>query len=47
MTNCFAEDGNPDMRGVEEMFIPLDDPEVDGQFSPLSPLLLLFGTRRY
>ncbi|KAH6724265.1 putative membrane steroid-binding protein 2 [Leptodontidium sp. MPI-SDFR-AT-0119] len=29
ITNCFEEDGNPDLRGVEEMFIPLDDREVD------------------
>lgn len=29
VTSCFEEDGNPDLRGVEEMFIPVDDPEID------------------
>lgn len=29
VTGCFAEDRTPDMRGVEEMFLPLDDPVVD------------------
>jgi predicted heme/steroid binding protein len=29
VTNCFKEDITPDMRGVEEMFMPLDDPETD------------------
>ncbi|ORY64355.1 uncharacterized protein BCR38DRAFT_409729 [Pseudomassariella vexata] len=29
VTGCFGEDRTADMRGVEEMFIPLDDPEVD------------------
>ena len=29
VTNCFKEDITSDMRGVEDMFIPLDDPEVD------------------
>lgn len=33
VTGCFAEDRTPDMRGVEEMFLPLDDPEVDRYFS--------------
>lgn len=26
MTGCFAEDLTPDLRGVEEMFIPVDPP---------------------
>ncbi|KAI1471204.1 cytochrome b5 [Daldinia caldariorum] len=34
VTGCFAEDRTPDMRGVEEMFLPLDDPVVDAHFSP-------------
>lgn len=34
VTNCFAEDRTPDMRGVEEMFIPLDNPEVDDLYTP-------------
>ncbi|KAL2128919.1 hypothetical protein VTI74DRAFT_8480 [Chaetomium olivicolor] len=29
VTGCFAEDRTPDMRGVEEMYLPIDDPEVD------------------
>jgi len=30
VTACFDTDRTPDMRGVEEMFLPLDDPEIDG-----------------
>ena len=33
VTNCFEEDGNPDLRGVEEMFMPIDDKEVDMQYT--------------
>ncbi|KIM96436.1 hypothetical protein OIDMADRAFT_170147 [Oidiodendron maius Zn] len=33
VTGCFAEDRTPDMRGVEEMFIPLDDPAIDSQYT--------------
>lgn len=33
VTGCFADDRTPDMRGVEEMFLPLDDPGVDAHFS--------------
>jgi predicted heme/steroid binding protein len=29
VTGCFQEDKTADMRGVEDMFLPLDDPEVD------------------
>lgn len=29
VTGCFAADKTPDMRGVSDMFLPLDDPEVD------------------
>jgi hypothetical protein len=29
VTGCFDEDRTPDMRGVEEMFLPLDDSTVD------------------
>jgi predicted heme/steroid binding protein len=32
VTNCFQEDGTPDMRGVEEMFIPIDNEEVDSLY---------------
>ncbi|KAI2631734.1 putative heme binding protein [Xylaria nigripes] len=34
VTGCFADDRTADMRGVEEMFLPLDDPEVDSHWSP-------------
>ncbi|KAI1800933.1 cytochrome b5 [Daldinia bambusicola] len=34
VTGCFAEDRTPDLRGVEEMFLPLDDPAVDSHFPP-------------
>ncbi|KAF2148413.1 cytochrome b5 [Myriangium duriaei CBS 260.36] len=33
VTGCFQEDLNPDLRGVEEMYIPLDDPEEDAKLS--------------
>ncbi|KAK2597978.1 hypothetical protein QQS21_005894 [Conoideocrella luteorostrata] len=29
VTGCFAEDRTADLRGVEEMFLPIEDPEVD------------------
>lgn len=52
MTNCFAEDRVPDLRGAEYAFIPRDDPEVDSLYSsgelvclstipPLCPFLVL------
>ncbi|KAL2197048.1 hypothetical protein P885DRAFT_36041 [Corynascus similis CBS 632.67] len=34
VTGCFAEDRTADMRGVEEMYLPLDDPAVDRHWSP-------------
>ncbi|KAK0613341.1 hypothetical protein B0T14DRAFT_436372 [Immersiella caudata] len=33
VTGCFAEDRTPDMRGVEEMFLPVDDPAIDRHWS--------------
>ncbi|PYI07159.1 heme/steroid binding domain protein [Aspergillus sclerotiicarbonarius CBS 121057] len=33
VTGCFKEDLTPDMRGVEEMFIPIDDPEEEKMLS--------------
>ncbi|KXH66230.1 cytochrome b5-like Heme/Steroid binding domain-containing protein [Colletotrichum salicis] len=33
VTGCFVEDRTPDMRGVEDMFLPLDDPDVDRHWS--------------
>jgi predicted heme/steroid binding protein len=32
VTGCFAEDRTPDMRGAEEMYLPLDDSRVDRLF---------------
>lgn len=34
VTGCFAEDRTPDMRGVEDMFLPLDDPSIDRLYKP-------------
>ncbi|KAI1817095.1 putative heme binding protein [Poronia punctata] len=34
VTGCFAEDRTPDMRGVEDMYLPLDDPAVDSHWTP-------------
>lgn len=34
VTGCFAEDRTPDMRGVEDMYLPLDDPAVDSLYPP-------------
>jgi predicted heme/steroid binding protein len=33
VTGCFQTDIIPDMRGVEEMFLPHDDPEVDSLYT--------------
>ncbi|KAI1343920.1 cytochrome b5 [Xylariaceae sp. FL0016] len=33
VTGCFAQDRTPDLRGVEAMFLPLDDPRVDAHWS--------------
>ncbi|KAL3424139.1 cytochrome b5-like Heme/Steroid binding domain-containing protein [Phlyctema vagabunda] len=33
VTSCFDVDITPDMRGVEDMFLPLDDPEVDALYN--------------
>ncbi|POR37858.1 Membrane steroid-binding protein 2 [Tolypocladium paradoxum] len=33
VTGCFAEDRTADMRGVEDMFLPLDDPETDAHWT--------------
>lgn len=34
VTGCFAEDRTADMRGVEEMFLPIDDAAVDKHWKP-------------
>ncbi|KAM0153849.1 hypothetical protein ACHAPC_010229 [Botrytis cinerea] len=31
VTNCFEEDRTPDLRGVEDMFLPVDDEETDAE----------------
>lgn len=31
VTNCFEEDRTPDLRGVEDMFLPVDDEVVDAE----------------
>ncbi|KAK8129643.1 heme binding protein [Apiospora kogelbergensis] len=33
VTGCFADDRTADLRGVEEMFVPLDDPAVDNKYT--------------
>ena len=33
LTGCFVDDQTPDLRGVEYMYIPVDDPEADAQLS--------------
>lgn len=33
VTGCFQEDLNADMRGIEEMYLPIDDPEIDAQWT--------------
>ncbi|KAI1173197.1 putative heme binding protein [Nemania sp. FL0916] len=40
VTGCFAEDRTADMRGVEDMFLPLDDATVDAHWSPADLALL-------
>ncbi|KAK8862979.1 cytochrome b5 [Apiospora arundinis] len=33
VTGCFKDDRTADLRGVEQMFIPLDDPAVDNKYT--------------
>lgn len=33
VTSCFDTDISPDLRGVELMYMPIDDPEIDGLFT--------------
>ncbi|KJZ80259.1 hypothetical protein HIM_00109 [Hirsutella minnesotensis 3608] len=33
VTTCIDEDNNPDLRGVEQMFLPIDDPDTDSQWT--------------
>ncbi|KKY29589.1 putative cytochrome b5-like heme steroid binding domain-containing protein [Diaporthe ampelina] len=46
VTGCFAEDRTPDMRGVEDMHLPLDDPEVDKHWSKAELKILKEQERR-
>ncbi|KAI1388702.1 cytochrome b5 [Hypoxylon trugodes] len=32
VSGCFAEDRTPDLRGLEDMFLPLDDPSIDSLY---------------
>ncbi|RKF58464.1 Membrane steroid-binding protein 2 [Golovinomyces cichoracearum] len=32
VSNCFDVDLTPDLRGLEEMYLPLDDPEIDALY---------------
>lgn len=31
ISSCFETDSIPDMRGVEQQFLPLDDPQIDAE----------------
>ncbi|KAH6983091.1 hypothetical protein BKA56DRAFT_582995 [Ilyonectria sp. MPI-CAGE-AT-0026] len=33
VTGCFADDRNADLRGIELMYMPLDDPEIDAHWT--------------
>lgn len=33
VSNCFDVDLTPDLRGLEEMYLPLNDPEIDALYS--------------
>lgn len=45
VTGCFAEDQTADLRGVEEMFLPVDDPEVDKAWTTAEMAKLRAGER--
>lgn len=47
VTGCFADDRTPDLRGVDAMFLPLDDPDVDAHFSSTELKLLREQERRH
>jgi predicted heme/steroid binding protein len=47
VTGCFAEDITPDLRGAELMYLPEDDPDVDGQYSRGALKKLKEQERRY
>lgn len=33
VTGCFKEDRTADLRGIEEMHLPADDPAIDSQYT--------------
>lgn len=33
VTGCFADDRTADMRGAEEMFLPIEDPEINALYT--------------
>ncbi|CAK7206837.1 hypothetical protein SEUCBS139899_009643 [Sporothrix eucalyptigena] len=33
VTGCFADDRTGDLRGVEDMFLPIDNPEIDSHWT--------------
>ncbi|KAI6245316.1 Membrane steroid-binding protein 2 [Erysiphe necator] len=33
VSNCFDVDLTPDLRGLEEMYLPLDDPDIDSLYT--------------
>ncbi|KAJ3494494.1 hypothetical protein NLG97_g4045 [Lecanicillium saksenae] len=33
VSGCFKEDLTADMRGIEEMYLPIDDPEIDSMWT--------------
>lgn len=33
VTGCFADDLTPDIRGIEVMYLPIDDPETDAHWT--------------
>lgn len=33
VSGCFQEDLTPDMRGLEAMYLPIDDPEIDSKWT--------------
>lgn len=33
VSGCFQDDLTPDMRGLEQMYLPIDDPEIDSKWT--------------
>jgi len=47
VTSCFESDINPDLRGVEEMFMPTSTPEIDALFTTAELAVRLEQERRH